>query len=183
MLPIPSNQGIGALQLPALPPTPSGPHPTQPGSFGNLFDRMHTAAEQQQAQHLPQLPTAMEVRPIMPSMSLDQPWQDSVEFPDAVNSDGLKLPGQQKTRPVTSTGKTDAVNPSTFLDPLKHAFQEANQMQSKSEDLANEAAVGGDVDLHDVMIAGEKANVALQLTLQVRNRLVDAYQEVMRMQV
>ena len=43
--------------------------------------------------------------------------------------------------------------------------------------------VGGDVDLHDVMIAGEKASVAMQLTLQVRNKLVEAYQDVMRMQV
>lgn len=183
MLPAPA-QGIGALQLPQLPPVPSGPNPTQPGSFSQMYDGMKTKADQMPMAPLPQLPTAMEVRPIMPNLTMDQPWQDSVEFPDAVGADGLKLPGQPKARPVTPTGDTKSTDgPVGFLDPLMSAFQDTNKLQHNAEKLTNEAAIGGDVDLHDVMIATEKASVAMNLTMQVRNRLIDAYQEVMRMQV
>jgi flagellar hook-basal body complex protein FliE len=183
MLPIPS-QGIGALQLPSLPPTASGPHPSGPGTFNRMFDEMSTAVEQRQGMgQVSQLPTSMEVRPIMPSASLDQAWAASVEFPDAVGPDGLKLPGAPKTRPITSLTGKPAESPLSFLEPLRGAVEDANRLQHTASDLAAEAAVGGDVDLHDVMISGEKAGVALNLTLQIRNRLVDAYQEVMRMQV
>ena len=74
-------------------------------------------------------------------------------------------------------------DPFMFLQPLQNGVGETNRLMGQSDKLANEAAVGGDVDLHDVMISAEKASVALQLTLQVRNKLVEAYQEVMRMQV
>jgi flagellar hook-basal body complex protein FliE len=44
-------------------------------------------------------------------------------------------------------------------------------------------AVGADVDLHDVMLAVEMESMAFELALQIRNRLVDAYHEIFRMQV
>ena len=183
MLPLPT-QGIGALALPALPPIPSGPNPTAPGSFSRMFDQLQTVADQQAGvATLPQLPTSMEVRPIMPSSSLAQPWAASLEFPDAVGQDGLKLPGTPKSRPVMPLTGKPGESPLSFLDPLKSAVSDANRLQHQSDGLNAAAAVGGDVDLHDVMISAEKASVALNLTLQIRNRMVDAYQEVMRMQV
>ena len=42
---------------------------------------------------------------------------------------------------------------------------------------------GKPVDLHQVMIAAEQAGLALQLTVQVRNKIIEAYQEISRMQV
>jgi flagellar hook-basal body complex protein FliE len=186
MLPIPGS--IGALELPKLPPVPSGPNPTAPGSFNHMFDKLSTAAEQRQAMAPgPQLPTAMEMRPLMlpPAASLSQPFVGGVEFPDAVGPDGLKLPGtSNKTRPVNPTGKAvEATSPFAFLQPLASGLDETNRLQGRAQELSDEAALGGDVDLHDVMISAEKAGVAMQLTLQVRNKLVEAYQEVMRMQV
>jgi flagellar hook-basal body complex protein FliE len=183
MLPIPS-QGFGGLQLPALPPVASGPHASSPGNFNRMFDEMSTTVDRQQAMgQLSPLPTSMEVRPILPSSSLDQAWQASIEFPDAVGQDGLKLPGSPKARPVVPLTGKPGESPISFLEPLRGAVMDANQLAHTASDLAGEAALGGDVDLHDVMIAGEKAGVALNLTLQIRNRLVDAYTEVMRMQV
>ena len=44
-------------------------------------------------------------------------------------------------------------------------------------------AAGEDVDLHQVMLSMQEADIAFQLALQTRNKLVDAYQEIMRMQV
>ena len=178
MLPTPM-QGIGALKLPLLPPTPSGPNPTEPGSFNAMYDGIKTKADQAP---LPQLPTQMEIRPLMsPASSLDEPFVDqmsSVEFPNAVGADGLLQPGQ-KVKPTSKV----TPSPFTFLEPLSGLVKDVSTLDAQASKLAGEAAVGGDVDLHDVMIASEKAGVALQLTTQIRNRMVDAYQEVMRMQV
>ena len=44
-------------------------------------------------------------------------------------------------------------------------------------------AMGDDVDLHKVMILGTRASLALETTMAIRNKLIDAYQEIMRMQV
>jgi flagellar hook-basal body complex protein FliE len=189
MLPTPGLTSIGSLQLPHLPPTPSGPNPSGPGAFNTAYDRIQTVGDQMHhgvAPVQPQLPTSMEVRPLMsPATSLSQAWTPSVEFPGAINPDGMKLPGAAKPRPVTPGTSADkpGEGPLGFLEPLKGAVSDATKLQGKADDLAAEAAVGGDVDLHDVMISAEKAGVALNLTLQIRNRLVDAYQEVMRMQV
>ena len=63
------------------------------------------------------------------------------------------------------------------------ALKETNSLQQKS-DAMNAALAAGEVDdISQVVIAGQKAEIALQLTMQVRNRALSAYQELMRMQV
>ena len=70
-----------------------------------------------------------------------------------------------------------------FADYLKDALQETNRLQLDS-DRWNAALAAGQVDdVSQVVIASQKADIALQLTLQIRNRAVSAYQEIMRMQV
>ncbi|MGB3261796.1 flagellar hook-basal body complex protein FliE, partial [Paenisporosarcina sp.] len=49
--------------------------------------------------------------------------------------------------------------------------------------LTNQLVTGEVKDIHEVMIASQKASLSLQLTVQVRNKVVEAYQEVMRMQL
>lgn len=178
MLPVP-GAAIGGIDFPTLPPSPSGPNPTQPGQFARLYDGMMTA-EERGGRGIAGLPTQMEVRPlIMPAADLSQPFQASPEFPGAVDPDGLRVPGQAQA----PDAKNDGQNPFQFLAPLKDGMNQVSRLANESEALSTEAALGGDVDLHDVMIAAEKAGVAMQLTLQVRNKLVEAYQDVMRMQV
>lgn len=186
-----SSIGIGSLSLPTLPPNPSGPNPTTPGQFGRLYDRLMTAEDMAAGAARPALPTSMEVAPIiasrdfviMPASSLAQPFKPSVEFPGAVDPnsalgpDGLKLPGATSAQTAENNGFSD------LMRPFQEGLSQVNQLHRDAATLANEAAVGGDVDLHDVMIAAEKSSVAMQLTLQVRNKLVEAYQEIMRMQV
>jgi flagellar hook-basal body complex protein FliE len=181
MLPSP-NIGIGALSLPQLPPNPSGPVPSVPGQFGRLYDSLMTAEDRAKA-GLPGLPTQMEVAPIlMPNTDLSQPFKASPEFPGAVDPtkgigpDGLKVPGANRA-------ETAENGFAGLLKPFQEHLSEVNKLQHDSSKLANEAALGGDVDLHDVMIASEKASVAMQLTMAIRNKLVEGYQEVMRMQV
>ncbi|NNU89409.1 MULTISPECIES: flagellar hook-basal body complex protein FliE [Anoxybacillus] len=70
-----------------------------------------------------------------------------------------------------------------FSQFLKEAIQEVNKQQIQSDQLTMKLARGENVDLHNVMIASQKASVSLQLAIEVRNKVVEAYQEVMRMQV
>jgi flagellar hook-basal body complex protein FliE len=69
------------------------------------------------------------------------------------------------------------------FDSLGKYLGSVNQLAQTSDAKQRDLAMGKDVELHDVMIAAEKASVAVNLTMQVRNKLVESYQEVMRMQV
>lgn len=70
-----------------------------------------------------------------------------------------------------------------FAEYLTDALKETNRLQLDS-DRWNAALAAGQVDdVSQVVIASQKADIALQLTLQLRNRAVSAYQEIMRMQV
>jgi flagellar hook-basal body complex protein FliE len=94
--------------------------------------------------------------------------------------------------PVTSQlyiQQTEAkpLNPSgaqkSFSSFLKDSIEKVNETQIQSDKLTEKLALGQDVDLHEVMIASQKASVTMQLTLEIRNKAVEAYQEMMRMQV
>lgn len=57
------------------------------------------------------------------------------------------------------------------------------QTQANAETALVDLAVGGDMDLHDVVLAVEMESIAFELAVQIRNRLIDAYQEIFRMTV
>lgn len=77
--------------------------------------------------------------------------------------------------------KTDKVD---FASALKASLDQVNSIQSKAEKLGQEFAMGDDkVSLSDVMISMQKASISMQATVQVRNKLVSAYHDVMNMQV
>ena len=71
-----------------------------------------------------------------------------------------------------------------FSDALKASLNQVNKVQNEAEQLGKSFAMGDDsVSLSDVMIAGQKANISFQATVQVRNKLVSAYHDIMNMQV
>lgn len=70
-----------------------------------------------------------------------------------------------------------------FGQLLMDALKEVNKTQLEAGELRDAFANGEGVELHDVMVAMEKAGIAMQLSLQVRNKLLEAYQEISRMQV
>jgi flagellar hook-basal body complex protein FliE len=71
----------------------------------------------------------------------------------------------------------------SFVDTLKEKLNEINDQQI-SADAATESLIKGeDVDVHQVMLLTEEAKLSLQLAVQVRNKLVEAYQELNRMQL
>lgn len=76
----------------------------------------------------------------------------------------------------TSAGKS-------FGQFLSEALNDVNTLQNNAEAASVNLAAGKIQDVSQAVIAAEKASIALQLTMQLRNKVVDAYQEVMRMQV
>ena len=71
----------------------------------------------------------------------------------------------------------------SFGEYLLDAVKQVNQMQLDSDKMKAALAAGQVEDISSVMIATQKAELAMQLTLQLRNRAVSAYQEIARMQV
>ena len=80
-------------------------------------------------------------------------------------------------------GETEQRETKTFGEFLEDSLGQVNGLIKDSERLNMELAAGRITDVSEVVIAGEKASIATQLTMQVRNRAVEAYQEIMRMQV
>lgn len=94
----------------------------------------------------------------------------------AVQSAAVGQPAAAKAAP--------AVQGASFGDVLKNSIDQVNSTQQKAGEMTRAFELGSsDVNLHDVMVQMAKANISFQTMIQVRNRLVSAYQDVMNMQV
>ena len=89
--------------------------------------------------------------------------QQSVDLGSAVSSSTTADPGQ-----------------SDFLDTLRTAVEQVNDLQSQADTSVSGMLSGDGQDVHSAMIAVEKADLAFELMVQVRNKIVSAYQEVSR---
>lgn len=81
---------------------------------------------------------------------------------------------------VKSTQEGEGVS---FADFLKDAINNVSQLQEDAKVAGDKLVTGEIQDIHSVMIAVEKAELALQFTLAVRNKVLDAYNEIMRMPI
>lgn len=81
-------------------------------------------------------------------------------------------------------GQPQGASKVSFSDALKNSLDQVSAAQSGAEKLGERFALGDDkVSLSDVMISMQKASIGFQATVQVRNKLVSAYHEIMNMQV
>ncbi|HEY8099813.1 MAG TPA: flagellar hook-basal body complex protein FliE [Burkholderiaceae bacterium] len=91
------------------------------------------------------------------------------------------------TKPQNGVSPVDAgtaPHKAGFADALKATLDNVNQSQVSAEKLGQAFSMGDDkVSLSDVMISMQKANITFQATVQVRNKLVSAYHDIMNMQV
>lgn len=71
----------------------------------------------------------------------------------------------------------------SFGDVINDAIDKLNNLSNRSATMSKQFAAGENVELHDVMVASQEADVAMRLTLQLRNKVMEAYREVMRMGV
>lgn len=85
--------------------------------------------------------------------------------------------------PAPAVSKVDKPGENGFGDTIKNAISKVNDLQAEADQLATRLAAGDAVEIHQAMIAMQKASTALQFTIQVRNKIIEAYQEIMRMQI
>ena len=95
------------------------------------------------------------------------------------------LAGHDEVAPavVPRASATPVDNGPSFLQRVSEGLQEVNQQLLTSQVDLQRLAVGDAENLHEIMIRLEEGRISLQLVMQVRNRVLEAYQEVMRMQV
>jgi flagellar hook-basal body complex protein FliE len=82
-----------------------------------------------------------------------------------------------ETKPAQDSVKGD------FGSHLNKALGEVNELQQKADQAIQQLVGEGKGDLQDTMVALEKADVSFRLMMQIRNKVLEAYQEIMRMQV
>lgn len=91
---------------------------------------------------------------------------------------------QLRTTAASAAGKPVPGAEGDFSAALKAAIDQVNQAQQEGAKLSEKFAAGdNETNLHEVMLSLQKANVSFQEMIQVRNRLVSAYQDIMNMQV
>jgi flagellar hook-basal body complex protein FliE len=96
----------------------------------------------------------------------------------------LKAVASRASAGAHEVSGSDAVRPGSFADVLKSNLDSVNSMQQSADSLGRRFAIGDDsVNLSDVMIATQKASISFQAAVQVRNKLVSAYHDIMSMQV
>jgi flagellar hook-basal body complex protein FliE len=86
------------------------------------------------------------------------------------------------TAPGQALGPSDDAKGPSFGEALGKALSDVNRLQREAQEAATEMAAGRG-NMLDTVVAVQKSEIAFQLVVQVRNKLLEAYQEVMRMQV
>jgi flagellar hook-basal body complex protein FliE len=71
----------------------------------------------------------------------------------------------------------------TFSDILRNSVEKVNEMQTQADTAVKELVAGRSKNIHETMLTIERADTSLKLMMQVRNKILDAYREIMRMQV
>ncbi len=82
-----------------------------------------------------------------------------------------------------SASPTQPTGPSSFAESLTSALQNVNESQGRAADLSASYERGDTIDIAKVMLARQQASVSFEATLQVRNKLLSAYKDIMSMPV
>jgi len=91
-----------------------------------------------------------------------------------------RLINESLNSPFVESNKENYADFSTFL---KEAIADVNRYQVESQRLDALFASGQTDNIDELIIAAEKANIALQLMVEIKNKVMDAYQEIMRLQL
>ena len=108
-----------------------------------------------------------------------------VPRPEIVTPETLPAPGVNQPLPLGQPGALAPGQPVTesFGSLLGRMVEEVGARQNAAADAVRSLQSGGNVSLHQAVIAMEEASLSFQLMVEVRNKLLESYQEIMRMQV
>jgi flagellar hook-basal body complex protein FliE len=110
----------------------------------------------------------------------------SSAFKSAVNQNAAirQGAGAVQQSPMENATRTAAAGtPDAFSQVMNKALEAVDLANKESVSQSTSLLTGQSQNIHDIVIAAEKADIALKMTLQVRNKALEAYQEVMRMQI
>ena len=85
--------------------------------------------------------------------------------------------------PIVPGGGAAKVDAAGFGEALGKGLQQVSGLENRADALIEDVATGGTTKIHEMMAATSQAGLAVDLLVQVRDRALEAYQEVMRMQV
>ena len=91
--------------------------------------------------------------------------------------------GGSSPRPLINPQQTSPLPSTSFEQMLQQSLSNVNQLQLEADKAVAALATGQEQDLHNTMITMEKADVAFRLLMQIRNKLIAAYDKIMRMPV
>lgn len=93
------------------------------------------------------------------------------------------LPGNIPMFDVPSLSQAVKDAPPGFADLLAESIQSVEELSEESNRMTVDLSLGRPVELHQVMLASTKAQIALELLIEIRNKIIEAYQEISRMPV
>lgn len=104
---------------------------------------------------------------------------------DVMRPNALATPGVDGANPLEQAGQVTAGQQAgdSFGNVLGKFISDVNTKQNAAAEAVNGLQSGQGVPLHQAVVAMEEANVSFQLMIEVRNKLLDSYQELMRMQM
>ena len=100
-----------------------------------------------------------------------------------MNNQVTRIGNQGIAPPAEKIGGKVQDSQVSFSDTLKQFVSDVNTLQNQASEAEAKLVTGEITDVHEVMIAVEKANTSMELMLEMRNKIVEAYQEIMRMPV
>ena len=100
---------------------------------------------------------------------------------NAVNT--AVLNNSQTSAVNTDNSSTNAASGTSFLDTLKQKLDGVNDKQVAADDITQSFIKGDETDVQKVMLATQEAKLSLEMAVQIRNKLVDAYDAFNRMQI
>ena len=95
----------------------------------------------------------------------------------------VKMPGIVDPRQVYGGTAAQGVGGPSFASKLQEAVQSVDRAQTFRDEIVDGAVTGQVGEVHDVMIAAEEAQLAFELMLEVRNKLLESYNQIMQMQL
>lgn len=104
-------------------------------------------------------------------------------FVNSGQTNSIETKTQRFPYETPGVAEGDALNGKSFASTLNEAINQVDKLQKNADVKMQELATGKTDNIADVMIAADKADIALKLMVQVRGKIIEAYQEVMRMQV
>ena len=126
----------------------------------------------------------------MANMSVDNLQQiiqsgDTGRFFESSAASDMRVQQEMRNQGMDAPSSTSDAgsNATSFADILHNSVEKVNTMQTQADQAVANLVAGRTKNIHETMLAIERADSSLKLMMQVRNKILDAYKEIMRMQV